>query len=93
MTKVDPKLVAKYPQLFGPHTFAPKDLLALLKNLDNGIQQCEQNIKEENEKRTKYKVHWVLWLWLENLFSNDSYFIRLTTAGELIIMMSLFARF
>ncbi|XP_059476608.1 ubiquitin carboxyl-terminal hydrolase calypso isoform X2 [Neocloeon triangulifer] len=56
MTKVDPKLVAKYPTLFGPHTFAPKDLLALLKNLDNGIQQCEQNIKEETEKRRKYKV-------------------------------------
>jgi hypothetical protein len=56
MTKVDPKLVAKYPQLFGPHTFAPKDFLALLKNLDSGIQQCEQNIKEENEKRRKYQV-------------------------------------
>ncbi|XP_065349591.1 ubiquitin carboxyl-terminal hydrolase calypso isoform X1 [Cloeon dipterum] len=56
MTKVDPKLVAKYPTLFGPHTFAPKDLLVLLKNLDHGIQQCEQNIKEETEKRRKYKV-------------------------------------
>lgn len=66
MTKVDPKLVAKYPQLFGPHTFAPKDLLALLKNLDNGIQQCEQNIKEENEKRRKYQVR----LYLAQFFSH-----------------------
>ncbi|XP_046406168.1 ubiquitin carboxyl-terminal hydrolase calypso isoform X2 [Ischnura elegans] len=54
--KVDAKLCAKYPELFEPHTFAPKDLLALLKNLDNEINVCEGSLKDENEKRKKYKI-------------------------------------
>ncbi|XP_071440210.1 ubiquitin carboxyl-terminal hydrolase calypso isoform X2 [Hetaerina americana] len=54
--KVDSKLSAKYPELFEPHTFAPKDLLALLKNLDNEINTCEGSLKDENEKRKKYKI-------------------------------------
>lgn len=54
--KVDPKLCSKYPELFEPHTFAPKDLLALLKNLENEINTCELNLRDENEKRRKYKV-------------------------------------
>ncbi|KAF4522992.1 hypothetical protein B566_EDAN009584, partial [Ephemera danica] len=50
---VDPKLCSKYPGLFEPHTFAPKDLLALLKNLENEINTCELNLRDENEKRRK----------------------------------------
>uniref|UniRef100_A0A0B7A293 Ubiquitin carboxyl-terminal hydrolase n=1 Tax=Arion vulgaris TaxID=1028688 RepID=A0A0B7A293_9EUPU len=38
------------------HTFTPKDLLDLLKNVENEIAICEGNLKEENEKRKKYKI-------------------------------------
>ncbi|XP_035675738.1 ubiquitin carboxyl-terminal hydrolase BAP1-like [Branchiostoma floridae] len=38
------------------HAFAPKDLLALLKNVETEIQICEQHLKDEIEKRKKYKV-------------------------------------
>ncbi|XP_069693505.1 ubiquitin carboxyl-terminal hydrolase calypso isoform X2 [Periplaneta americana] len=54
--KVDTKLCSKYPELFEPHTFAPKDLLALLKNLENEISVCEGNLRDENDKRKKYKI-------------------------------------
>lgn len=54
--KIDPKLCSKYPELFEPHTFAPKDLLALLKNLEHEISICETSLKDENDKRNKYKV-------------------------------------
>lgn len=46
----------KYPELFEPHTFAPQDLLALLRNLENEICICELSLKDENDKRNKYKV-------------------------------------
>jgi len=39
-----------------PHTFAPKDLLALLRNLENEICLCEMNLKDENDKQNKYKI-------------------------------------
>ncbi|XP_072763802.1 ubiquitin carboxyl-terminal hydrolase calypso [Anoplolepis gracilipes] len=54
--KIDPKLCSKYPELFEPHTFAPKDLLALLKNLEHEISVCETSLKDENDKRNKYKI-------------------------------------
>ncbi|CAL7940429.1 unnamed protein product [Xylocopa violacea] len=54
--KIDPKLCSKYPELFEPHTFAPKDLLALLKNLEHEISICETSLKDENDKRNKYKI-------------------------------------
>lgn len=54
--KVDLKMCSKYPELFEPHKFAPKDLLALLKNLENEIGVCELSLQEENDKRNKYKV-------------------------------------
>lgn len=54
--KPDTKICSKYPELFEPHTFAPKDLLALLKNLENEISVCEMNLRDENEKRKKYKI-------------------------------------
>ncbi|CAK9814709.1 Ubiquitin carboxyl-terminal hydrolase calypso [Anthophora plagiata] len=54
--KIDPKLYSKYPELFEPHTFAPKDLLALLKNLEHEISICETSLKDENDKRNKYKI-------------------------------------
>ncbi|KAK2578862.1 hypothetical protein KPH14_001270 [Odynerus spinipes] len=54
--KIDPKLCSKYPELFEPHTFAPKDLLALLKNLEHEINMCETSLKDENDKRNKYKI-------------------------------------
>lgn len=38
------------------HVFTPKDLLYLLKNVENEIEFCETNLKEENEKRKKYKI-------------------------------------
>lgn len=46
----------KYAELFEPHTFAPKDLLALLRNLESEITICELSLKDENDKRNKYKV-------------------------------------
>ncbi|XP_017773739.1 PREDICTED: ubiquitin carboxyl-terminal hydrolase calypso isoform X2 [Nicrophorus vespilloides] len=46
----------KNPELLEPHTFAPQDLLALLKNLENEICICEINLKDENDKQNKYKV-------------------------------------
>ncbi|CAH1784373.1 unnamed protein product [Owenia fusiformis] len=36
--------------------FTPKDLLALLKNVENEILQCENNLRDEVEKRNKYKI-------------------------------------
>ncbi|KAL8611305.1 hypothetical protein ACOMHN_013736 [Nucella lapillus] len=36
--------------------FTPKDLLDLLKNVENEIEICEANLKEELEKRKKYKI-------------------------------------
>jgi len=36
--------------------FTPKDLLDLLKNVENEIELCETNLREENEKRKKYKI-------------------------------------
>ncbi|XP_071082119.1 ubiquitin carboxyl-terminal hydrolase BAP1-like [Haliotis cracherodii] len=36
--------------------FSPKDLLDLLKNVENEIETCEANLKDENEKRKKYKI-------------------------------------
>lgn len=46
----------KYPQLIEPHTFAPKDLLALLKNIENEINACESALHDEIEKQNKYRV-------------------------------------
>lgn len=46
----------KHPELIEPHTFAPQDLLALLRNLENEICMCEINLKDENDKQNKYKV-------------------------------------
>ncbi|XP_020287382.1 ubiquitin carboxyl-terminal hydrolase calypso [Pseudomyrmex gracilis] len=54
--KIDPKQCSKYPELFEPHTFGPKDLLALLKNLEHEISVCETSLKDENDKRNKYKI-------------------------------------
>lgn len=38
------------------NAFTPKDLLDLLKNVENEIELCEANLKEEMEKRKKYKI-------------------------------------
>lgn len=38
------------------HTFSPKDLLALVKNLELEINMSEGILREENEKRNKYKI-------------------------------------
>lgn len=46
----------KNPELLEPHTFAPQDLLALLRNLENEICMCEISLKDENDKQNKYKV-------------------------------------
>ncbi|KAJ8683241.1 hypothetical protein QAD02_019033 [Eretmocerus hayati] len=54
--KIDSKLCSKYPEILEPHTFAPKDLLALLKNLEHEISMCEVALKDENDKRNKYKI-------------------------------------
>lgn len=49
-------LMSKYPVLREPHTFAPKDLVALLKNVESEIANCEASLKDENDKRNKYKI-------------------------------------
>lgn len=54
--KEDTKLDSKYSEILESNTFAPKDLLALLKNLEQEIGVCETGLKDENDKRTKYKV-------------------------------------
>lgn len=46
----------KNPEFLEPHTFAPQDLLALLRNLENEICICEISLKDENDKQNKYKV-------------------------------------
>jgi ubiquitin carboxyl-terminal hydrolase BAP1 len=43
-------------QLLEPGAFSPKDLMALLKNLESEISITEQNLNDENDKRYKYKV-------------------------------------
>lgn len=54
--KKDEKIDSKYSEILESNTFAPKDLLALLKNLEQEIGVCETALKDENDKRTKYKV-------------------------------------
>lgn len=49
-------LLSKYPVLREPHTFAPKDLLDLLRNVETEISNCEASLKDENDKRNKYKI-------------------------------------
>uniref|UniRef100_A0A8D8RGN3 Ubiquitin carboxyl-terminal hydrolase n=1 Tax=Cacopsylla melanoneura TaxID=428564 RepID=A0A8D8RGN3_9HEMI len=39
----------------GESTFAPKDLQALVKNLEGEISICEAQLRDENERRKKYK--------------------------------------
>ncbi|KAB0793805.1 hypothetical protein PPYR_11921 [Photinus pyralis] len=46
----------KNPEFLEPHTFAPQDLLALLRNLENEICICEISLKDENDKQNKYRV-------------------------------------
>lgn len=80
--KIDPKLCSKYPELFEPHTFAPKDLLALLKNLEHEISVCETSLKDENDKRNKYKVRFsrplsALLLIVTNLLTIESHIVEL----------------
>lgn len=38
------------------NSLAPKDLLALLKNLEGEVASTEQSLREENDKRKKYKI-------------------------------------
>lgn len=53
----DPVITEKKSQeLLEPHTFAPKDLLALLRNLENEICMCEISLKDEVDKQNKYRV-------------------------------------
>ncbi|ERL87718.1 ubiquitin carboxyl-terminal hydrolase calypso isoform X1 [Dendroctonus ponderosae] len=53
----DPVIAEKKNQdILEPHTFAPKDLLALLRNLENEICVCEMSLKDENDKQNKYKI-------------------------------------
>uniref|UniRef100_A0A0A9YBB0 Ubiquitin carboxyl-terminal hydrolase n=1 Tax=Lygus hesperus TaxID=30085 RepID=A0A0A9YBB0_LYGHE len=37
-------------------TFSPKDLVALLKNLESEVNVSESSLREENDKRRKYKI-------------------------------------
>ncbi|CAG2062803.1 unnamed protein product [Timema podura] len=53
---LDSKLHCKYPGVVEPHTFAPNDIVGLLKNLEHEIRTCEVSIREENEKRKQYKI-------------------------------------
>ncbi|KAF5285808.1 hypothetical protein FQA39_LY04269 [Lamprigera yunnana] len=46
----------KNPEFLEHHTFAPQDLLALLRNLENEICICEISLKDENDKQNKYRV-------------------------------------
>ncbi|KAJ8301690.1 hypothetical protein KUTeg_020677 [Tegillarca granosa] len=47
----------KHKHRFSNHqAFTPKDLLALLKNVENEITLCEANLKDEIEKRRKYQI-------------------------------------
>ncbi|GAB0090441.1 Ubiquitin carboxyl-terminal hydrolase [Sergentomyia squamirostris] len=41
---------------FEPQAFSPKDLLALLKNLESEISSTEQHLSDENDKRAMFKV-------------------------------------
>jgi ubiquitin carboxyl-terminal hydrolase BAP1 len=53
----DEQVAAPQPSaLLEPGAFSPKDLMALLKNLESEIALTEQNLCDENDKRNKYKV-------------------------------------
>lgn len=52
----DPVVAEKKNEILEPHTFAPQDLLALLRNLENEICICEISLKDENDKQNKYRV-------------------------------------
>lgn len=48
--------VNQQSQLFETGAFPPKDLLALLKNLESEIALTEQQLSDENDKRYMFKV-------------------------------------
>ena len=48
------------------NTFTPADLLCVTQVLADEISQCQGLLKDELEKRRKYKV--CLWIWRENLY-------------------------
>ncbi|XP_022916742.1 ubiquitin carboxyl-terminal hydrolase calypso [Onthophagus taurus] len=52
----DTVVAEKKNELLETHTFAPQDLLALLRNLEHEICLCEMNLKDENDKQNKYKI-------------------------------------
>jgi hypothetical protein len=54
----------KYPTIYENIKYAPRDMLALLKNLDTEIGQYESMLIDEIEKRKKYKVCWLLMIYL-----------------------------
>lgn len=58
----DPVIAEKKNEILEPHTFAPQDLLALLRNLENEICICEISLKDENDKQNKYRVIYLTFL-------------------------------
>ena len=50
-------------------SFAPTDLIELLKNIENEICISEINLKDENDKRNKYKVNMDSFIYLFLRFS------------------------
>lgn len=42
--------------LIEPHSFAPQDLCALLRNLEEEIKLSEAILRDENDKRSRYKI-------------------------------------
>lgn len=52
----DPVVNEKPSSYLEPHAFTPKDLLALLKNLESEITVTEQFLNDENDKRSMFKV-------------------------------------
>lgn len=52
----DPVVAEKPSSYLEPHAFTPKDLLALLKNLESEITVTEQFLNDENDKRSMFKV-------------------------------------
>ncbi len=56
----DDKSISKFDprtkELFEPHTFAPKDLLLLLKTIEVDIAGCNEILRDESEKRKKHRI-------------------------------------
>ena len=54
--EMEPSFDPENVQLLEPHSFSPRDLLAILRSIETAIFVSESKVRDEVEKRKKYRV-------------------------------------